>query len=97
MGNSKNINLIKRGKKKKTKCKIKAPHGRTSCTSVWGFCFYIYIYIYIDIDWLVLYILWIVKLSYIISPLRIGTFATICCTRYRSSWEFHKYEQEMGA
>ena len=38
---------MKEVKKKKAKCKIRAPLDRISCTLAWGLCFYIYIYILI--------------------------------------------------
>ena len=44
-----NIEKLNERGKKKTKCKVRAPLGKTSYTPVWGLCFYIYIYIYIYI------------------------------------------------
>ena len=37
---------MKRGKKKNTKCKIRASYSRNSYTLTRDLCFYIYIYIY---------------------------------------------------
>ena len=42
-----NIEKLNERGKKKTKCKVRAPLGKTSYTLVWGLCFYIYIYILI--------------------------------------------------
>ena len=62
---------------KNVKRKVRAPHGRSSCNSVWG----LYFYIYIDFNFQVIYYPWsfLVKIMEIFEFLSLYLWGVFIC------------------